>query len=54
MQLMAFSMRGMRVDLQMTYLTTEVAVALSDICISDLNDDTLYRQVIIVLICGIY
>lgn len=45
MQLMAFSMRGMRVDLRMTYLTTEIAMALSDICISDLNESSHYRQV---------
>ncbi|CDS40179.1 Vacuolar protein sorting associated protein 13A [Echinococcus multilocularis] len=46
MQLMAFSMRGMRVDLRMTYLTTEIAMALSDICISDLNETSLYRQIL--------
>ncbi|KAL5112179.1 Vacuolar protein sorting-associated protein 13C [Taenia crassiceps] len=46
MQLMAFSMRGMRVDLRMTYLTTEIAMALSDICISDLNESSLYRQIL--------
>ena len=42
---MAFSMRGMRADLRTTYLTTEIAMALTDICISDLNDSSLYRQV---------
>ncbi|KAL5966357.1 Vacuolar protein sorting-associated protein 13C [Taenia solium] len=46
MRLMAFSMRGMRVDLRMTYLTTEIAMALSDICISDLNESSLYRQIL--------
>ncbi|KAM3179598.1 hypothetical protein ACTXT7_000333 [Hymenolepis weldensis] len=45
-KLMAFSMRGTRVDLRMTYLTTEIAVALTDICISDLIKESLYRQIL--------
>nr|CDS30225.2 Vacuolar protein sorting associated protein 13A [Hymenolepis microstoma] len=45
-KLMSFSMGGTRADLRMTYLSTEIAVALTDIRISDHNKESLYRQIL--------
>ncbi|KAL7061911.1 hypothetical protein AAHC03_01780 [Spirometra sp. Aus1] len=46
LDLLSFSVRGLRVDLSITYMATEVAVALSDVCVSDLNPDTIYKQLL--------
>ncbi|VDO04823.1 unnamed protein product [Rodentolepis nana] len=45
-KLMTFSMLGTRADLRMTYLTKELAVALTEISISDFNKESLYRQIL--------